>query len=43
MTREEAQQNLVALGIEEPTDAQLTNYLNQFHNNRQQQAPTPVP
>ena len=34
MTREEAKQNLVALGIEEPTDAQVTNYLNQFHNNR---------
>lgn len=34
MTREEARQNLIALGIEEPTDAQVTNYLNQFHNNR---------
>ena len=33
MSREEAKQNLVALGIEEPTDAQVTNYLNQFHAN----------
>lgn len=36
MTREEARQNLVALGIEEPTDVQVTNYLNQFHANRNQ-------
>ena len=28
MTREEARQNLVALGIEEPSEAQVTNYLN---------------
>lgn len=44
MTREEARLNLVALGIEEPTDAQVTNYLNQFHSNRNPnptQAPTP--
>lgn len=33
MTREQAKQNLIALGIEEPTDAQVTNYLNQFHYN----------
>ena len=33
MSREEAKQNLMALGIEEPTDAQVTNYLNQFHAN----------
>lgn len=43
MKREEAKQNLVALGIDEPTDAQVTNYLNQFHNNRPQPEPTPVP
>lgn len=43
MKREEAKQNLVALGIDEPTDAQVTNYLNQFHNNRPQTEPTPVP
>lgn len=42
MTREEARQNLVALGIEEPTEVQVTNYLNQFHSNRQP-APTPTP
>lgn len=44
MTREEARQNLMALGIETPTDAQVTNYLNQFHANRQQQQPpAPIP
>lgn len=46
MTREEARLNLVALGIEEPTDAQVTNYLNQFHSNRNTNpttAPTPNP
>lgn len=42
MTREEARQNLVALGIEEPTDAQVTNYLNQFHSNRPQPQPAPI-
>ena len=42
MTREEARLNLVALGIEEPTDAQVTNYLNQFHSNRNPN-PTPTP
>lgn len=42
MTREEARLNLVALGIEEPTDAQVTNYLNQFHSNRNPN-PTPSP
>lgn len=42
MTREEARLNLVALGIEEPTDAQVTNYLNQFHSNRNPN-PTPAP
>lgn len=31
MTREQAKKNLVALGVEEPTDEQVTNYLNQ-HN-----------
>lgn len=29
MTREQAKKNLVALGIAEPTDEQVTNYLNQ--------------
>ena len=43
MTREEAKQNLIALGIENPTDAQVTNYLNQFHSNRPQPNPTPHP
>lgn len=43
MTREEARQNLVALGIEEPSEAQVTNYLNQFHSNRTNPQPTPQP
>lgn len=42
MKREEAKQNLIALGIEEPTEAQITNYLNQFHNNAPQQSQTPL-
>ena len=43
MTREEARQNLVALGIEEPTDVQVTNYLNQFHSNRNTNPNPPAP
>lgn len=46
MTRAEARQNLVALGIDEPTDAQVTNYLNQFHAHPEpepQPAPQPDP
>ena len=47
MTREEARQNLVALGIEEPSESKVTNYLNEFHNNRtnpqRQPAPQPTP
>ena len=43
MTRADAKQNLVALGIEEPTEAQVTNYLNQFHNNEPQPQPQPTP
>ena len=31
MTREKAKQNLVAIGIESPTDEQITNYLNQLN------------
>lgn len=42
MTREEAKQNLIALGIEEPTPAQITNYLNQFHSNAPQTPAQPV-
>lgn len=46
MTREEAKQNLIALGIAEPTDEQVTSYLNQFHNQPKPNptpAPTPTP
>ena len=32
MTREQAKANLVACGIEEPTDDQITNYLNQVNS-----------
>lgn len=42
MTREEAKQNLIALGIEEPTPAQITNYLNQFHSNAPQAPAQPT-
>ena len=31
MTREDAKKNLQAIGIEEPTDEQVTNYLNQLN------------
>lgn len=31
MTRETAKQNLITIGIEEPTDEQVTNYLNQLN------------
>lgn len=31
MTREEAKKNLVACGVENPTDEQITNYLNQVN------------
>lgn len=31
MTREKAKQNLVAIGIESPTDEQITSYLNQLN------------
>ena len=40
MTKEKAKQNLIVLGIAEPTDEQVTSYLNQFHN---QPKPNPTP
>ncbi|MDO4801652.1 MAG: hypothetical protein Q4A15_05765 [Prevotellaceae bacterium] len=43
MTREEAKQNLIALGIEEPTGAQVTNYLNQIHSNAPKAEPKGEP
>ena len=42
MTREEAKQNLIVLGIADPTDEQVTSYLNQFHN-QPKPNPTPAP
>ena len=41
MTREQAKKNLIALGIAEPTEDQVSNYLNQFH--RDVEPPTPNP
>lgn len=46
MTGEEAKQNLIEIGITEPTDEQVTSYLNQFHNQPKPNptpAPTPTP
>ena len=43
MTREEAKQNLQALGIEEPSEAQVTNYLNQFHSTKPEPNKEPKP
>lgn len=43
MTREQAKKNLIALGIAEPTEDQVSNYLNQFHNDSQPPTPTPNP
>lgn len=43
MTREQAKKNLIALGIAEPTEDQVSSYLNQFHNDPQPPTPTPNP
>lgn len=43
MTREEAKANLQALGLEEPTANQITNYLNQFHAGMPKQEPKTEP
>ena len=37
MTREQAKQNLIALGIAEPTDDQVTNYLNKVNGELQKE------
>ena len=37
MTREQAKQNLISIGVEEPTDEQITNYLNQVNGETQQE------
>ena len=37
MTREQAKQNLIAVGIEEPTDEQVTSYLNQVNGEAQKE------
>ena len=31
MTREQAKQNLISIGVAEPTDEQVSNYLNQVN------------
>lgn len=40
MTREDAKNNLIVLGIANPTEDQITSYLDQFHN---QPKPNPTP
>ena len=37
MTREQAKQNLISIGVEEPTDEQITNYLNQINGETQKE------
>ena len=43
MTREQAKKNLIALGITEPTEDQVSNYLNQFHGDVEPPTPNPAP
>ena len=43
MTREQAKKNLIALGIAEPTEDQVSNYLNQFHGGAEPPTPNPAP
>ena len=43
MTREQAKKNLIALGIAEPTEDQVSNYLNQFHGDVEPPTPNPTP
>ena len=43
MTREQAKKNLIALGIAEPTEDQVSNYLNQSHGDVEPPTPNPVP
>lgn len=43
MTREQAKKNLIALGIAEPTEDQVSNYLNQFHGDVEPPTPNPAP
>lgn len=37
MTREQAKQNLISIGVAEPTDEQITNYLNQVNGETQKE------
>ena len=37
MTREQAKQNLISIGVEDPTDEQITNYLNQVNGETQKE------
>ena len=44
MTRDEARRNLIALGIAEPDETVVTNYLNQFHaQSKPEPNPEPTP
>ena len=35
MTREQAKQNLISIGVAEPTDEQISSYLNQVNGETQ--------
>lgn len=37
MTREQAKQNLISIGVSDPTDEQITNYLNQVNGETQKE------
>ena len=37
MTREQAKQNLITIGVAEPTDEQISNYLNQVNGETQKE------
>ena len=37
MTREQAKQNLISIGVADPTDEQITNYLNQVNGETQKE------
>lgn len=37
MTREQAKQNLISIGVEEPTEDQISNYLNQLNGETQKE------
>lgn len=42
MTREQAKQNLIAIGVAEPTDEQVSNYLNQVNGETKKRKKEPM-